>query len=660
MNTQVIALLLLIAAACSEPPATPAADGGAPTVVDGGEAFDGGAAQDGAAPFDGGSSSSDGGANDGGAAPDAGAGDAGLGPTPTALGATVTATGVVFRVWAPHASAAWVAGDFAPAPTPMSAEDGGTFVVDVAQARAGNTYRFELAAGATTLRRLDPYCRQLTADGGACTVVDPAAYPWQSPPLRRPTRRESVVYELHIGSFTTVDGGTPGTFASARERLADLADLGVNVIELLPVQAFAGRGWGYSPQLYFAPKPSYGTSDELRAFVDAAHGRGIAVWLDTVVNHMDGSRQAPLACFDGDCPGGAYGVFYFPPGPYATTPWGPRPHYAEPRVTAMLLDAAKQWLTELGGDGFRWDSVSNIRGVDGVGTTPGGREFLIAANDLTHAAGALSVAEDLKGYAALTQPTADGGFGFDAQWDGFGYDIPNLLAPASDDGRDLGVVESQLRGGYNGDGFARVLWTENHDTVGNGGARLPSRIDAAAPESFAARRRSMLAATLLFTTPGVPMLFMGQERLATGTFTNPPAPLAAPTATGLRVRAFYQTLIALRRNLGGQAGGLQGSAVQILHRHDANQVIAYRRTDSGSEEVVVVLNLRNRAYTRYDVGVPTGGTWRVRLDSDWTSFGDDFTGGQTGPISTLTAQKDGQPYTLPVRLPAYGAVVLSR
>ena len=131
-------------------------------------------------------------------------------------------------------------------------------------------------------------------------------------------------------------------------------------------------------------------------------------------------------------------------------------------------------------------------------------------NALTRALrpGALCVAEDLKGWDMITRPARDGGFDFDTQWDGFVYVVTELLAPASDDGRDMSRARDLVMGRYNNDPFQRVVGTENHDTVGNGGARLPQRIDARDPGSFAARKRSMLGAAMTLTVPGVPMLFM--------------------------------------------------------------------------------------------------------------------------------------------------------
>lgn len=592
--------------------------------------------------------------------PDAGP-DA-VGPTlaPPYFGANVEAGGVVFRVWAPHATAAKVRTPPVSPDVDMTEVAAGVFEAHVPGAHAGDAYAFVLETPSGELLREDPYCRELSK--GACVVVDPSQYPWKTGSFASPSRSAAVVYEMHVGSFAVPPNAPSGTFASTRDALDSLADLGVNVIELMPVQdsGSGAMGWGYNPELYFAPKPSLGTLDDLRSLVDRAHALGIAVWIDTVVNHTDGYSQAPLACFDQTCAPGERGIYFFPPGPFATTPWGPRPNYAEPRVATMLLDAVDTWTTELRCDGFRWDSVSNVRALDGNGDVPGGRDLLVAANAHVHARGGSSVAEDLKGYAKITDPPSSGGFGFDAQWDGFGWTVPGQLALASDDARDLGPIEGALTGGYDGDGFARVLFVEDHDTVGNGGSRLPDRIDGANPTSWAARKRSMLGGVLLLTSPGVPMIFQGQEWLATGTFTSPATPLAAPSAQGTMVRAFYRDMLRLRRNLGGGAGGLGDASVEVIQRNDAAKVIAYRRYGASGQDVIVLVNLRNKAYTRYDIGVPDAGPWQVRLNTESSSYGADFGDGQSGSVTATKADKDGKPYTLSLALGAYSAIVLTR
>jgi 1,4-alpha-glucan branching enzyme len=445
-------------------------------------------------------------------------------------------------------------------------------------------------------------------------------------------------------------------------KLADLADLGANVIELMPaLDSGVGDGWGYAPQLYYAPRPAYGAAGDLRALVDEAHLDGIAVWLDVVFNHCDGSSKAPLRCFDGDCAGSPAGVYFFPQSsPWATTPWGPRLDFSKPEVADMIVDSLSAWMVEMRGDGFRWDSVSNIRGNDGQGTAPGGRELIVRGNALIHQLGGTSVAEDLKGLAAITQDPGAGGFGFDAQWDGFGYTVADQLALSDDNARDLGQIQGALTGSYAGDPFARLIWIEDHDTVGNGGAHLPSRIDAVNPESFAARKRSMLGGVLLLTAPGVPMLFQGQDILATGTFASSPAPLAPPTPAGQLMRSFYKDMIKLRRNVDGNTGSLAAPGIDILHRNDSAKVIAYGRHGASGDDVIVIVNLRNKAYATYDIGVPSAGPWQVRLDTDWTTYGSDFGGGQTGAVQTSATAYDGQPYKLPIKLGAYSAVVFSK
>lgn len=575
------------------------------------------------------------------------------------FGANVGASGVTFRVWAPYATAARVVGDFSSAPIAMTQLSGNIFQATSSLAHAGSQYSFSFDTPAGTVARVDPYCREL--DGSSCVVVDPSAYAWRTPTFTRPTRAQSVVYEIHIGSFSVPSGAAYGTFASATAALSSLANLGVNVVEVMPIQSFgsAPNTWGYNPQLFFAPRPELGSPDDLRAFVDTAHGLGIAVWMDTVINHCDSWSKAPLRCFDGNCPDAGAGVYFFADPTYGTTPWGPRPDYTSPEVSSMLLASADTWMNEFHGDGFRWDSVSNIRAIDGNGTVPGGQALLTSMNDEIHANGGTSIAEDLKGYAAITESTKSGGFGFDAQWDGFGYTIDAQLTPSTDSSRDLGQVQSALTSNYAGDPYARLLFTEDHDTVGNGGSRLPSAIDPANPTSWAARKRSIAGAVMLLTSPGVPMLFQGQEALATGTFANPPAPLAAPTAQGAQIAAFYKDMIRLRRNLDGGAGGLSDASIEVFQRNDAAKVIAYRRYGSSGQDVVVIVNLMNKAYTEYDIGVADAGPWRIRLNTDDTSYSDDFVAGETGSVTAKLATKDGKPYTLPLVLGAYSAMILS-
>jgi 1,4-alpha-glucan branching enzyme len=268
--------------------------------------------------------------------------------------------------------------------------------------------------------------------------------------------------------------------------------------------------------------------------------------------------------------------------------------------------------------------VSNIRALDGQGSVPGGVELLKRMNEVATAAlpGALLVAEDLKGQASITAPASAGGLGFVTQWDGgFQWAVTSAATSATDASRDIGAVRDSLLGSYNGDAMQRLLYVESHDTAGNDGARLPVKIDAADPTSYAARKLAMLAAGLLMTAPGVPMIFMGQEMLEDTKFDPQPAPLDwAKATTNAQVRAFYKDMIRLRRNLDGVSAGLSGKNISMTQLNDSpgNKVLVYRRWDKAGHDVVVIANFGAKKYTRYDVGVPAAGTWVTRVDSDAT------------------------------------------
>ena len=195
------------------------------------------------------------------------------------------------------------------------------------------------------VRVADPASRCQARDAvGPSLVIDPSAYHWQHQDWRGRPWREAVIYELHIGSFTP-----GGTFAGAIERLPYLSQLGVTAIELMPLADFPGRrNWGYDGVLPFAPDRSYGTPDELKALVDAAHGHGLMVFLDVVYNHFGpaGNRL------------GRYAPEFFTAD--IRTPWGEAIDFRRPEVRAFYIANALYWLEEFRFDGLRFDAVHAI------------------------------------------------------------------------------------------------------------------------------------------------------------------------------------------------------------------------------------------------------------------------------------------------------------
>ena len=183
----------------------------------------------------------------------------------------------VFRLWAPGEPR--VVLEVGEAIAPMVRSDDGWHEIAL-EASAGARYRYRLADGVAVP---DPASRFNPDDvHGASQLVDPREYLWRDPGWRGRPWEEAVIYELHVGTFTP-----QGTFAGAREHLAELAALGITAIELMPVADFPGaRNWGYDGVLHYAPDASYGTPNELKALVDAAHGHGLMVLLDVVYNHF--------------------------------------------------------------------------------------------------------------------------------------------------------------------------------------------------------------------------------------------------------------------------------------------------------------------------------------------------------------------------------------
>ena len=583
-----------------------------------------------------------------------------LPPSGASMGATVLDDGgVQFRVWAPSASAVSVSGDFGGS-TPLMSEPNGLFSTVVPSAVAGQHYQYSITSQGQTVTRIDPRARALTGRQGESIIVDPRTYAWKSGPFATPAASQAIIYEMFVPAFNVPSGMQYGSFLSVIDKLDYLAALGINIIELMPSAQFGSDyAWGYNPVGYYAPQATYGAPDDLRQLVDAAHAHGIGVFLDVVYNHYSSGKQG-LWCFDGTCPSDN-GVYFFSDPTYASTPWGPRPSYSTQAVHDFLIDGLFLWLEEYRLDGFRWDSTANIRAIDGSGTVPGGSELMANANDVLHGLfpRALFTAEDYKGYAAMTAPTASGGLGFDSQWDGFSSSIDSCVSQAT---CDVNALAGAMAFNYNGVATHRVIFTEDHDIAGNGGARLPTAIDATNPTSLRARKGSMLAAGVVLTSAGIPMLLQGQELLETGQWSvnsTPPINWGDAT-TNAPILAFYTDALRLRRNLDGVSAGLLGGNVSVFHVNTGAQVLAWRRWDMPGDDVVMIANFSATAFPVYTIGFPATGVWHVRMNGDSKKYSLDFGDTPEPDVTAAATARDGQPASGNVALAPYSMLVLSR
>jgi 1,4-alpha-glucan branching enzyme len=591
------------------------------------------------------------------------------------MGATPYNGGVTFRVWAPFASDVQVLGDFnnwKPG-SHLYSEGNGYWSGDEPGAKVNQEYQYLIANAATgaALKRVDPYSRAFKTRGGP-SLIAPSDTRWQDDSYRTPPWNELVIYELHVGTFVTDKtlSSPGGTFRSAATKLDYLRDLGINAIEVMALGEFeSDTSWGYNPAYIFAIEDKYGGPNGFREFVHEAHRRGIAVIFDVVYNHL-GYPAADMWQFDGWSENGEGGIYFYNDW-RRKTPWGEtRFDYGRPEVRNYIRDNARRWLEQRFVDGLRWDATGWIRNVYGHNNDPGndlpdGWSLMQQINTEIKQSQPwkISIAEDMQGNEWLTKGAGEGGAGFDAQWEAeFVHAIRSAIVPTDDSARNMYSVRDAISHRYNGDAFERVVYTESHDEDANGHSRVPEEIWPGNAGSYFSRKRSTLGAALVFTAPGLPMVFQGQEFVENGYFTDARALDWGKQKTFSGIVSMYRDMIRLRRNWFNNTAGLKGQSMNVFHVNDADKVIAFHRWDRGGpgDDVIVVVNMANRAYGSYSIGFPRDGLWKVRFNSDWNGYSPDF--GNTLSYDTAAGQpgRDSMPFGGNVGIGPYSAIILSQ
>lgn len=426
----------------------------------------------------------------------------------TTWGATLLDDGRArFRLWAPDETQLLLRIDSGEE-LPMAPVADGWFELVTDRVPVGGGYAFVLGDGFVVP---DPAARAQVGDvHGLSRLVDPGAYRWTTEWSGRPWR-ETVIYEMHVGTFTA-----EGTFRAAIDRLDHLAALGVTALEVMPVAQFAGdRGWGYDGVLLYAPHRCYGTPEDFKAFVDAAHARGLMVFLDVVYNHF-----GP----DGNYLGKYAGAFFHPE---RHTPWGAAIAFETPAVRSFFLENPLYWLTEFRLDGLRFDAIDHI-------DDPSDEPILVemARRIREHFDRPVHLhTEDERNIVSL-HPYEDGRPRlFTAEWNDDYHNVVHPIATGEGQGYYADFVRDPwpklaraLAEGFVFQGepslhhdnaprgvsstgqpmTAFVVFNQNHDQVGNRafGERL---VALCGHEELVA-----LTATLLLS-PQIPLLFMGEE-----------------------------------------------------------------------------------------------------------------------------------------------------
>ncbi len=538
------------------------------------------------------------------------------------------AKGIEFSLFAPYNEQVSLIGDWNNwEAVPMQKDDRGYWRVSVPLDDGNYQYKFMVKSlsyfmSGETVAVFDPYAQHITldADENSTLIVKNgarkvASYDWQHDDKPLPQNEDLIIYELHVGDFSGGPGDEPGgkkrkgRFVDVIDKLDYLAELGINAIELMPCKEFPGeRSWGYNVRSLFAIENSYGTPEDLCRLVDEAHGHGIRIIMDAVYNHSD--SDAPLTKIDFE-----YWYYKDDPNPPELR-WGPRfdyQHYDENLdvwpARQYVNDSVMFWIDTFHIDGIRFDATAAINNYD----------FLHWLSD--------QIAQKINGikpfYTIAEQvpqdPTITGTNGpLDAAWhEHYMQQVMATVLGKSNLGREpydldgLMNVIDPTRDGFGG-AFNVVNYLNNHDQD-----RLMWQLgDKAQTFDEAAFRRNKLGAALLLTSPGVPMLWMGEEFAESAPKTIEYQPLdwaLLQNQSNSDLKNYYAGLIYLRKT----TQALQGDSIEFILEDAERGLFGFKRWDNGGGVVVIVANLYDRYagdFTIANNGLEDG-TWHEYTDN---------------------------------------------
>ena len=586
-------------------------------------------------------------------------------------------SGYVFRVWAPHAAAVHVVGDFNfwnAEDLPMRKLDGGVWEAVSAYAKEGQAYKYCVQGrSGRTVYKTDPYGNRCCALPETSSIIDPPdGFCWHDGAYRARMAKQSAIrrpvniYEVHTGSWKRHDDGS---YLSYEELAAELVpyvkDMGYTHIELLPIMEYPyDPSWGYQVTCYFAPTHRYGTPKQLMQLVDACHQAGIGVILDWVPAHFPKDENG-LFEFDGTC---CYELS--DPMMNEHPDWMTRIYdYGKPEVQSFLISNVCYWLRYFHVDGIRVDAVASMLYLDYnrrqfKPNKFGGREnleaieFLRRLNEAAFQANpaVMMIAEESTAFPLITKPDYDGGLGFLFKWN-MGWMNDFLEYMHMDPlfrGPNHGRLTFSLQYAYS-ENFIQVL---SHDEVVHGKGSMINKMPGELDAKFANLRT---AYGFMYGHPGKKLLFMGQE--------------FAQFREWSEARSLDWNLLGEERN--HQMQDYVKALNKLYQEYDAlytndcdpigfewiscenadmSVVTFVRRGATAKKQLLFLCNFT--PVTREDMlfGVPCPGTYKEILSSDEERFGG------TGIVNpkVLTAKQescDGREYSIRMTLPPLSVTV---
>lgn len=572
-----------------------------------------------------------------------------LGCTPLSDG------GAAFKVWGESATSCFVAGEFngwSSSANPMS-KNGDFFTARVDNVDIGDMYKYVFNGNHwkpdARARRLNP------TDNYNSYVVDPLSYQWESSAdFHEPDHEEMIIYQLHVGTFAGRNDGNsfgsgPATYRSIVDTHLDhLVDLGINVVQLMPITEFP-TDWsgGYNPISQFALEWKSGNVDDFKYMVDKFHQAGIAVTLDVVWNHFSGSDNflwmytnssaSGQVYFDGD---GLFGQW--------ETPWGAQADFDNVDVRDYFADSARYWTEEMRLDGFRFDGTDYMNPPNGQGAGWGLMQRMNDEMD-RRAVDKIAYAEQLGDDYYVTQPTSQSGAGFDSQYqDQFVDELRGaIFAAAGGTGSaSLGGLRSAILGAFNdgsnvisvGQSYTQTLnYFELHDEAwpSSGGSRMINVIDTTAPhDDIYARGRTLYAHGITLFSPGIPAIFMGSEFLEDTNFeadSNNRIDWNKATTYANYMQA-VRDMIRIRKT---NPALRSNAAAQVPHHNEAKDIMTIHRWDGLGNDIMIVASLANEDQNDYRIGFPQAGFWNEIFNSQASVYGGNGSGNGGGVTPNL-------------------------
>jgi len=594
--------------------------------------------------------------------------------------------GVAFAVWAPNAQRVSVVGDFNDwdgRRYPMRLRHGvGIWELFVPGLAPDHAYKYEIrgADGVLLPLKADPYAERAEHPPKTATLVAQPSHhgwndtEWMETRWRRNDRHAPIsIYEAHLGSWrrNAEQGNRYLTYRELAEQLVPyVRDMGFTHLELMPVSEYPFDGsWGYQPIGLFAPTSRFGAPDDFRALVEACHAAGIALWLDWVPGHFP-TDQHGLARFDGT-------ALY----EHADPRQGFQPdwntyvyNFGRREVANFLLSNARYWIDAFHIDGLRVDAVASMLYLDysrkageWVPNEYGGREnlaaiaFLKRMNELVFGTntGATTAAEESTAWPMVSRPTYLGGLGFGFKWN-MGW-MHDTLRYMSQDPIHRKYHHNDLTFGLLYAFQENFILPLSHDEVVHGKGSLIGKMPGDRWQRFANLRAYY---GFMWTHPGKKLLFMGGEFAQEREWNHDASLdwhlLADPLHRGVQLvvrdlNRLYRELAVLHE-LDTEAGGFQW-----IEAGDAAQsTLAYIRCGRDAQELaVIVANFTPVPRHDYRIGVPQGGLYRERFNSDAVEYGGSGLG-NAGAVQAEAHPAHGQPQSLVLTLPPLATLVFIR